>query len=95
MWFIITIKSENFAFLFCTKIHKIIVCFPNRYYIYEEVFNIKDLIPLKVASKELGISYKTLYGWVKNNEVSYTKVGNRYYMTSEQMNSLVFVFNKN
>ena len=56
--------------------------------------NIKDLIPLKVASKELGISYKTLYSWVKNNEVSYTKVGNRYYMTSEQMNSLVFVFTK-
>lgn len=56
--------------------------------------NIKDLIPLKVASKELGISYKTLYSWVKNNEVSYTKVGNRYYMTSEQLNSLVFVFTK-
>jgi len=58
------------------------------------VLDIKDLIPLKVASKELGISYKTLYSWVKNNEVSYTKVGNRYYMTSEQLNSLVFVFKK-
>ena len=56
--------------------------------------NIKDLILLKVASKELGISYKTLYSWVKNNEVSYTKVGNRYYLSSEQLNSLVFVFTK-
>lgn len=56
--------------------------------------NIKDLTPLKLASKKLGISYKTLYGWVKNNEISYTKVGNRYYLSSEQMNSLVFVFNK-
>lgn len=59
-----------------------------------QVLDIKDLIPLKVASKELGISYKTLYSWVKNNEVSYTKVGNRYYLSSEQLNSLVFVFTK-
>ena len=56
--------------------------------------NIKDLIPLKVACKKLGISYKTLYSWVKNNEVSYTQVGSRYYLSSEQLNSLVFVFTK-
>ncbi|HHX68020.1 MAG TPA: helix-turn-helix domain-containing protein [Gallicola sp.] len=54
----------------------------------------KDLIPLKVACKKLGISYKTLYSWVKNNEVSYTLIGNRYYLSSEQLNSLVFVYTK-
>ena len=58
------------------------------------MLDIKDLIPLKTASKELGISYKTLYSWVKNNEVSYTKIGNRFYMTNEQLNSLIFVFTK-
>ena len=46
---------------------------------YEEVDNIKDLISLKEACKLIGVSYKTLYGWVNNNEVSYTKIGNRYY----------------
>ena len=56
--------------------------------------NIKDLIPLKVACKKLGISYKTLYSWVKNNEVSYTLIGNRYYLSSEQLNALVFVYSK-
>ena len=56
--------------------------------------NIKDLIPLKVAYKKLGISYKTLYSLVKNNEVSYTLIGNRYYLSSEQLNSLVFVYTK-
>ena len=57
--------------------------------------NIKDLIPLKKACKLIGISYKTLYSWVKNNEVSYTKIGNRYFFSQEQLNALVFVFNKN
>ena len=61
---------------------------------YEEVDNIKDLISLKKACKLIGVSYKTLYGWVNNNEVSYTKIGNRYYMTQEQLNALVFVFTK-
>ena len=54
-----------------------------------------ELIPLKKACKLIGISYKTLYSWVSNNEVSYTKVGNRYYLSQEQLNALVFVFNKN
>ena len=54
-----------------------------------------ELISLKKACKEIGVSYKTLYGWVSNNEVSYTKVGNRYYLSQEQLNALVFVFNKN
>ena len=61
---------------------------------YEEVLRIKDLISLKEACKLIGVSYKTLYGWVRNNEVSYTKIGNRYYMTQEQLNALVFVFTK-
>lgn len=61
---------------------------------YEEVDKIKDLISLKEACKLIGVSYKTLYGWVNNNEVSYTKIGNRYYMTQEQLNALVFVFTK-
>ena len=61
---------------------------------YEEVDCIKDLISLKEACKLIGVSYKTLYGWVSNNEVSYTKIGNRYYMTQEQLNALVFVFTK-
>ena len=56
--------------------------------------NIKDLIPLKAACKKLGISYKTLYSLVKNNEVSYTLIGNRYYLSSKQLNSLVFVYTK-
>lgn len=56
---------------------------------------IKDLIPLKKVCKQLNISYKTLYSWVKNNNVSYTKIGNRYYMTQEQLNALVFIFTKN
>ena len=46
-------------------------------------------MPLKEACKQLNISYKTLYSWVKNNNVSYTKIGNRYYMTQEQLNALV------
>ena len=61
---------------------------------YEEVLSITDLISLKEACKLIGVSYKTLYGWVNNNEVSYTKIGNRYYMTQEQLNALVFVFTK-
>ena len=61
---------------------------------YEEVDNIKDLISLKEACKLIGVSYKTLYGWVNHNEVSYTKIGNRYYMTQEQLDALVFVFSK-
>ena len=56
--------------------------------------NIKDLIPLKKACKLIGVSYKTLYSWVSNNEVSYTLIGNRYYLSSEQLNSLVFVYTK-
>lgn len=75
-----------------TKIRESSICF---YYIYEEVDIIRDLIPLKSACKEIGVSYKTLYSWVSNNEVSYTKVGNRYYLSQEQLNALVFVFNKN
>lgn len=62
---------------------------------YEEVFNIKDLITLKEASKLIGISYKTLYSWVSNNEVFYTKIGSRYYVTQEQLNALVFSYDKN
>ena len=61
---------------------------------YEEVDSIKDLISLKEACKLIGVSYKTLYSWVRNNEVSYTKIGNRYYMTQEQLDALVFVFSK-
>jgi len=53
---------------------------------YEEVDNIKDLLSLKEACKMIGVSYKTLYGWVNNNEVLYTNIGNRYYMTQEQLN---------
>ena len=58
------------------------------------MFNIKDLIPLKKACELIDVSYKTLYSWVSNNEVSYTKIGKRYYMTQEQLNALVFVFTK-
>lgn len=65
------------------------------YYVSKEVDNIKDLIPLKKVCKVIGVSYKTLYSWVTNNEVSYTKIGNRYYMTQEQINALVFIYNKN
>ena len=63
--------------------------------IYREVDIIKDLIKLKKASEIIGISYKTLYSWVSNNEVSYTKIGKRYYMTQEQLNDLVFSYTKN
>ena len=80
---------------YLTKIYKNCSYSLYHYYIYEEVLDIKDLIPLKLASKLIGVSYKTLYSWVSNNEVSYTKVGNRYYLSQEQLNALVFVFNKN
>ncbi len=54
----------------------------------------KDLITLKEASKLVGVSYKTLYGWVSNNEVSYTKIGNRYYLSQEQLNAIILVYEK-
>lgn len=54
----------------------------------------KDLYTLKEACKLVGISYKTLYSWVSNNQISYTKIGNRYYLSQEQINALVFVYNK-
>ena len=88
------VYKQLYAFSFTQKYTKIVVYFPNTYYIYEEVFNIKDLIPLKKACSIIGVSYKTIYSWVSNNEVSYTKIGNRYYMTQEQLNALVFVFTK-
>ena len=82
-------------FLFLTKLHgirkKSLVC----YYYIEEVDIIKDLVTLKQASEIIGISYKTLHSWVSNNEVSYTKIGKRYYMTQEQLNALVFSYTKN
>lgn len=53
-----------------------------------------ELIPLKEACKIIGVSYKTLYSWVSNNEVSYTKVGKKYYLSQEQLEALVFVFTK-
>ena len=73
---------------------KIVFYSHHYHYIYEGGGSIKDLIPLKEACKIIGVSYKTLYNWVSNNEVSYTKVGNRYYLSQEQLNALVFVFNK-
>lgn len=83
-----------YTFSFTQKYTKIVVSTSNCYYMYEEVLSIKDLISLKEACKLIGVSYKTLYGWVSNNEVSYTKIGNRYYMTQEQLDALVFVFSK-
>ena len=56
--------------------------------------NIKDLIPLKEACKLIGVSYKTLYSWVSNNEISYTKIGTRYYLSQGQLKALVFVDSK-
>lgn len=53
-----------------------------------------ELMPLKEACKLVGVSYKTLYSWVKKNKVSYTKVGNRYYLSQEQLEALVFVYSK-
>lgn len=52
-----------------------------------------DLYTLKEACKLIGVSYKTLYTWISNNEISYTKIGKRYYLTQEQINSVVFVYN--
>lgn len=77
-----------------TKILKNILYFLYFYYIYEEVDIIKDLIPIKKACKQIGISYKTLYNWVNNNIISYTKIGSRYYLSQEQLNALVFVYSK-
>lgn len=53
-----------------------------------------DLYTLKEACKLIGVSYKTLYTWVSNNEISYTKIGKRYYLTQDQINSVVFVYKK-
>ena len=49
---------------------------------------------MKKACKEIGVSYKTLYSWVVNNIISYTKIGSRYYLSQEQLNALVFVYSK-
>ena len=67
--------------------------FLSYYYIYGGDI-IRDLIPLKSACKEIGVSYKTLYSWVVNNIISYTKIGSRYYLSQEQLNALVFVYSK-
>lgn len=53
-----------------------------------------NLIPIKEASKMLGISYKTIYEWLNNGKISYTKIGGRYYLTQEQLNALVLIYNK-
>lgn len=53
-----------------------------------------ELMPLKEACKLVGVSYKTLYSWVKKNKVSYTRVGNRFYLSQEQLEALVFVYSK-
>ena len=49
---------------------------------------------MKEACKEIGVSYKTLYSWVVNNTISYTKIGSRYYLSKEQLNALTFVCSK-
>ncbi len=53
-----------------------------------------ELIPLKKAWELIKVSYKTLYILVSNNEISYTKIGNRYYLTQEQLNAIVIVYSK-
>ena len=79
---------------FYTKINKIVWKFLVNYYIYEEDDIIRELVPLKKACKEIGVSYKTLYSWAVNNTISYTKIGSRYYLSQEQLNALVFVYSK-
>lgn len=80
--------------LFYTKVNKIVWKFLVNYYIYEEDDIIRELVPLKKACKEIGVSYKTLYSWVVNNTISYTKIGSRYYLSPEQLNALVGVLTK-
>ena len=57
--------------------------------------NTNNLIPIKQASNIIGVAYKTLNKWVKENKISYTKLGGRYYLTQEQLKALVFIYNKN
>ena len=54
----------------------------------------EKLYSLNEASKMLPITHKTLYRWVCKNKISYTKIGDRYYLSQGQLNALVFVFTK-
>lgn len=53
-----------------------------------------ELIPIKQACTILGVTYKTLYSWISSNKVPYTKIGDRYYMTQEQINKVIYVSDK-
>ena len=49
---------------------------------------------LTEASKQIPITRNTLYKWVTDNKISYTKYGNRFYLSQEQLNALAFVYTK-
>lgn len=51
-----------------------------------------DLIPIKKACTIIGVSYKTLYSWISNNKISYTRIGNRFYMTQEQIKKVIYTY---
>jgi len=49
-----------------------------------------DLIPIKKACTIIGVSYKTLYSWINKNKIPYTRIGNRFYMTQEQIKKTIY-----
>ena len=51
-----------------------------------------DLIPIKKACTIIGVSYKPLYSWISNNKISYTRIGNRFYMTQEQIKKVIYTY---
>lgn len=47
------------------------------------------LMTLKDAAKALSVSYSTLYGMARRGEIEHTKVGSRYYMSRESLESFI------
>ena len=51
-----------------------------------------ELIPIKKACTIIGVTYKTLYSWINKNKISYTRIGNRFYMTQEQIKDAIYIY---
>jgi len=47
------------------------------------------LMTLKDAAKAMSVSYSSLYGMARRGEIEHTKVGSRYYMSRESLDSFI------
>lgn len=54
----------------------------------------EKLYSLKQVSEMIPITHKTLYKWVCENKISYTKIGTRYFLSQGQLNALICIFTK-